>query len=86
MKKIIIALTLITVISCQKEEVTPTKPISAIANNCSCGLIVSDDVEDYSIVIKNQCSGNNKKFILEPDKWMNAHPGNNYCMVSAGTW
>lgn len=60
--------------SCQKE--------------CSstCGMIVSDNVYDYSVVIRNDCSGNDKIFYLSEGDWMNAHPGSNYCISNTSNW
>jgi hypothetical protein len=82
MKKIIILITIVTAgftYSCKKEEPTPNKP-------CNCGLVQSDDVTDYSVVIENDCSGNNKKFYLQEGDWMNAHPGTNYCINNVTSW
>ena len=73
------------VISCKKEEITPTKPI-AIGLKCNCGLVVSDNVEDYSVVIRNSCSGNQKKFTLQPSDWMNAYVGSDYCITNVNNW
>jgi hypothetical protein len=61
--------------SCSKEE-----------EECNCGLITSDDVTDYSVTIRNDCSGNSKKFYLTEGDWMNAHPGNNYCISNVTSW
>lgn len=61
-------------LSCEKEKV------------CNCGLIVSDDVRDYSVVIRNSCSGNERKFILQPGDWMNAHVGSDYCLNNISSW
>jgi hypothetical protein len=74
MKKIILVSTLaIGLFSCQKEP-------------SSCGLIVDDNVNDYSIVIRNSNTGNLKKFYLYPGDWINAHPGDNYCMFNEQEW
>lgn len=72
---------LIGMISCKKETTSPTpqKP-------CNCGLIVSDDVTNYSVDIRNDCSGNVKTFYLTEGDWMNAHPGNNYCITNVTSW
>ena len=74
------------VISCQKEELTPTKPIVAISKDCNCGLVVSDNVEDYSVVIRNSCSNNEKKFTLQPGDWINAYVGSDYCITNVNNW
>ena len=80
MKKIIILVGIVTLgLSCNKDNPQPNKP-------CNCGLIQSDDVTDYSVVIQNDCSGNNKKFYLQEGSWMNAHPGDNYCITNVTSW
>ena len=61
--------------SCSKEDET-----------CNCGLITSDDVTDYSVTIRNECSNNSKKFFLTEGDWMNAHPGDNYCITNVVSW
>ena len=73
------------IVSCKKEELTPTKPIVA-GLKCNCGLVVSDNVEDYSVVIRNSCSNNEKKFTLQPGDWMNAYVGSNYCITNVNNW
>jgi hypothetical protein len=43
-------------------------------------------VQNYTVVIKNDCTGNNKEFTLSSGDWMNAHPGSNYCITNASKW
>ena len=77
MKKVIMIIAVaLLAMSCEKEEVTP----------CNCGVIQSDNITDYSVVIKNDCSGNNKTFYLSEGDWMNAHPGNDYCITNTTSW
>ena len=73
MKKILFA-SLILFSSCKKEKL------------CNCGLVLSDRVSDYSVVIRNDCSNNEKRFILEPGDWMNAYVGSNYCITNTTSW
>ena len=74
MKKLIVLVAIaIGMASCTKE-------------NCNCGVIQSDNVADYSIVIRNSCSGNNKTFYLSEGDWMNAHPGSDYCITNVQSW
>jgi hypothetical protein len=78
MKKIIIiAIFLIGLGSCKKSDVTC---------NSNCGEIMADDVRDYSVLIKNSCTGNQKWFILDRSNWLNAYVGSNYCITNSGTW
>lgn len=60
--------------------------LSCEKQNCNCGVIQSDNVYDYSVIIKNSCSGNNKKFYLSEGDWINAHPGNDYCITNVESW
>jgi len=74
MKKVMMIMAMaLMVMSCEKKS-------------CNCGVIQSDNVSDYSVVIKNSCSGNNKVFYLSEGDWMNAHPGNDYCITNVTSW
>jgi hypothetical protein len=78
MKKILIGITALVIIltSCNKENYM----------DCNCGLVISDNVQDYSVVIRNDCSDNEKTFILAPGDWMNAYVGSNYCISNVTSW
>ena len=78
MKKVllVLGLGLATMFSCEKSENKP----------CNCGMVVSDNVQDYSVVIRNGCSGSEKRFYLQEGDWMNAHPGNDYCITNTTSW
>jgi hypothetical protein len=78
MKKIVMSIAIVALISSckKKEEEGP----------CNCGLVQSDNVADYSVVIQNECSGNNKTFTLTPGDWMNAHPGSKFCITNSTKW
>ena len=76
MKKTIIIAVVALISSCNKKEDKP----------CNCGIIQSDNVQNYSVVIQNECSGNNKEFTLQQGDWMNAHPGSRYCITNSGKW
>jgi hypothetical protein len=74
MKKVIMIMTVaLLAMSCEKKS-------------CNCGVIQSDNAADYSVVIKNSCSQNNKTFYLTEGDWMNAHPGSNYCITNITSW
>lgn len=74
MKKLIVLVGIaLVMLSCKKEV-------------CNCGVIQSDNVYDYSVVIRNSCSKNNKTFYLSEGDWMNAHPGDNYCITNIDSW
>ena len=82
MKKIILLIAIVTLsISCKKDNPTPKQK-----EVCNCGLVQSDNVTDYSVVIKNSCSGNNKTFWLQQGDWMNAYVGSNYCITNVTSW
>lgn len=79
MKKVLLVLGLglgLATFSCQKEKSCAS----------TCGLIVSDSAYDYSVVIRNNCSGNDKIFYLSEGDWMNAHPGSDYCITNTTSW
>lgn len=74
MKKLIVLVSIaIGLASCDKE-------------NCNCGVIQSDNATNYSVTIKNSCSGNVKTFYLSAADWMEAHPGNDYCITNVESW
>jgi hypothetical protein len=76
MKKVMLPLLCaIALVSCKKEDEV-----------CNCGTVMSDDVATYTVVIKNDCSGNQKEFILSSGDWMNAHPGENFCITNVDSW
>jgi hypothetical protein len=75
MKKVILGLAIIlSIASCKKVQ------------PCNCGTVLSDRVGDYSVVIRNNCSGNEQRFVLEPGDWMNAFVGSNYCIYNVTNW
>lgn len=77
MKKTVLIIAVVaTLSSCKKEEDAP----------CNCGIVQSDNVQDYSVVIQNECTSNNKTFTLSPSDWMNAHVGSRYCITNSGKW
>ena len=77
MKKIFIILA-IAFTGCKKETIEPEV--------CNCGLVQSDSAIDYSVIIQNSCSGNNKTFYLQQGDWMNAHVGSTYCITNETSW
>ena len=82
MKKIIILITIVTAgftYSCKKDNPTPSKP-------CNCGIIQSDNVSNYSVDIKNDCSSNVKTWTLSQSDWMTAYVGSHYCITNTTSW
>lgn len=78
MKKLFLAFIVATsIISCEKEE------------PCNCGTITSDGVDGnscYWLEIRNECSGNKKKFCFDYDVWLNNSIGSNFCVTNQGEW
>lgn len=68
MKKLILLALLF--IGCQKEEIN---------TNRSCGVIVDDNVKDYSITIRKS-NGSYETIVLYPGDWVNAHVGQEICV------
>jgi len=80
MKKVLlISLLALGMLSCQKED-------NILTPDCNCGLVVSDRVSDYSVVIRSDCSGNEKRWILSRGDWMNAYVGSDYCITNSTGW
>jgi hypothetical protein len=76
MKKIMLFAIVALISSCKKEETSP----------CNCGIVQSDNVADYSVVIRNECTSNDKSFTLSQSDWMNAYVGSKYCITNSGKW
>ena len=55
MKKLLLLSLLLTcMLSCKKEQ-----------KDCNCGRVMSDDVTNYSVIVRNNCTDNEKSFILK---------------------
>ncbi len=55
---------------------------------CNCGLVTDDGNGggQYWVDIRNNCSDNVKTFYLSQGDWMNAHPGEDYCITNTEAW
>ncbi len=62
--------------SCKKDE------------PCNCGTIANDGIDGncYWLEIRNECSGNKKRFCFDEDVWLNNHVGDNFCVTNQGEW
>jgi hypothetical protein len=79
MKKLIMILMLaIVLVSCNEEDNKP----------CNCGTIANDGIDGscYWLEIRNDCSGNKKKFCFDQDVWMDAYVSSNFCVTNQGQW
>ena len=47
---------------------------------------VASDASDYSVDIKNDCSGNVQTWVLSQNDWMTAYVGNHYCITNTTSW
>jgi hypothetical protein len=54
--------------------------------DCNCGWIKSDNAQDYSITIENNCTGNVETFQLNPSDWIHAQPNHEYCLTNVDSW
>ena len=72
-------------VSCEKE---PIDPYQTERDNCTCGVIANDGITDgcYWLEIRNDCSGNKKKFCFDQDIWMNNHIGDFFCVSGVNAW
>ena len=76
-KAVLFFATIFTMASCTKEQ---------LGKKCNCGVVQSDNVSNYSVVIKNDCSGNFRTFYLTEADWMGAYVGSNYCITNITNW
>lgn len=71
--------------SCKKEE-----PVVEEEKDCNCGTIANDGIDSatncYWLEIRNECSGNKKKWCFDEDVWMNANVGERFCVSNVAPW
>ena len=73
----LVGLFTITFTSCEKEDYM----------DCNCGLVTDDGIDSgYWVEIRNDCSGNIKRFYLTQGDWFNAHVGSDYCITNVESW
>lgn len=78
MKKMFLIFALsVGLIGCNKES-----------EQCNCGTIANDGIDNgcYWLEIRNDCTGNKKKFCFDEDVWMSAYVGSNFCVTNQGQW
>ncbi len=67
-------------ISCTKEEL----------KKCNCGTVANDGIdinpECYWLEIRNDCTGNKKKFCFDEDIWLQYSPGEKICVTNQSQW
>ena len=54
---------------------------TALLSSCK-----KDEICNYSVDIKNSCSGNVKTWFLSQEDWMDAYVGSNYCITNTESW
>jgi hypothetical protein len=77
MEKVILIIALaLSLASCNKEE------------PCNCGTITSDGIEGscHWLEVRNECSGNKKKFCFDYDVWLDGNPGESFCVTNQPEW
>jgi hypothetical protein len=78
MKKTMMFMAVIAMVllSCKKEE------------ECNCGTIANDGIDNgcYWLEIRNDCSGNKKKFCFDEDVWTNNYVGDPFCVTNEQPW
>ncbi|MDC1282471.1 hypothetical protein N8Z10_00805 [bacterium] len=72
---------IISISSCKKES------------TCNCGIVQDDAIEYdatgntyYTLTVKSDCSGNNKKVYVDYSSWLNTPVGANTCINGVGDW
>ena len=55
---------------------------------CNCGIIANDGITNgcYWLEIRNDCSGNKKKFCFDQDIWMSNYVGDPFCVTNQPAW
>jgi hypothetical protein len=86
MKKVlftVLSVLFIFLSSCKKEEPESTE-------QCNCGVIANDGIDSatncYWLEIRNECSGNKKKFCFDQDVWTNNYVGDRFCVSNVTSW
>jgi hypothetical protein len=56
--------------------------------DCNCGIIANDGITNgcYWLEIRNDCSGNKKKFCFDQDIWMSNYVGDPFCVTNQPAW
>ena len=79
MKKTMMFMAVIAMLllSCKKEE-----------EQCNCGTIANDGIDNgcYWLEIRNDCSGNKKKFCFDEDVWQSNYVGDPFCVSNVEPW
>lgn len=79
----LVTIILVGIISCSKVE-NPT-PAPA-PKQCNCGVIANDGIDNnptcYWLEVRNECSGNKKKFCFDQDIWLNSAVGTRICITT----
>ena len=75
------------ILSCKKEE---EEPETQTNQQCNCGIIANDGIDSatncYWLEIRNECSGNKKKFCFDEDIWTNNYVGDRFCVSNVTSW
>jgi hypothetical protein len=83
MKKIIFCSSVVFILfSCKKD-----------IEDCNCGTIANDGISTnsdgtscYWLEIRNSCTDNKKTFCFDQDVWMDANPGESFCVTNESGW
>lgn len=56
--------------------------------DCNCGIIANDGIDNgcFWLEIRNDCSGNKKKFCFDQDIWMSSYVGTHFCVAGVPQW
>jgi hypothetical protein len=81
MKKLLLILTFLTFLGCNKENITPTP-------ECNCGTISDYGTKNglYWIELENDCSGNKEHWFFREEVFITAQIGYNLCMYDEPNW
>ncbi len=56
--------------------------------NCNCGEVLEKGVEPAQtwVRLKNECSDNTKKYVINSDKWIKLKVGDSFCADNVESW
>lgn len=75
---------------CNKDEEEQSNVSGTNGQQCNCGIIANDGIDSatncYWLEIRNECSGNKKKFCFDQDVWTNNYVGDRFCVTNVTSW
>jgi major membrane immunogen (membrane-anchored lipoprotein) len=79
---------LATLMMCLTIVAVSTLMTGCVKEDCTCGIIANDGIDDgcYWLEIRNDCTGNKRKFCFDQDIWTTSHVGESFCVIGEVSW